>query len=156
MQQGTVLFRPELFRRGLQILICLLIMTGAGFAGASDTAPGLAPAGQGALEEKMQQLCDQIRRCVWQKLDASALSDEVQSELNQDLQGVCLSIRQDLQPVRQLGVQAQAEACVDSMLALSCDRMIDSTRATPACGVLEQASAPDAAPEQPVNPVKNE
>lgn len=93
------------------------------------------------LDGKGDQLCQRIRQCAWSHLDADNLPDENRQALAQSLENVCRSLKEDLQQVHHLPDKASAEACIDSMLALSCDQLVSGSPPTPACQQLAEEQA---------------
>lgn len=98
-------------------------------------------AAAGSLENKSDQLCQRIQRCAWQALDGDNLPPDDQQQLKQSLGGVCQSIQSDILPVKALQIEQRAEACIDSMLAQSCDDLVAGNAPTRPCQQLAEELA---------------
>ncbi|OOV87789.1 hypothetical protein [Oceanospirillum linum] len=93
------------------------------------------------LEQKLDALCLRVERCAWQQLDADNLPVENQRELKARLKTVCDSIHRDTVLTQESQFKYRIEACVESMLAQSCDELILTPSPTQACQQLAEESA---------------
>lgn len=95
----------------------------------------------GSLDDKSGLLCQRIEQCAWTRLDADNMPEDSQQQLKASLNAVCDSIRKDMAPARSRHFEQSAEACIDSMLAQSCDELVTTSSPTQACQQLAEEQA---------------
>jgi len=97
----------------------------------------------GELEQKTELLCERMAQCTWKNLDVDHMSADMEQTITSSLDGLCLSVKKSVDPLRAQNAQNQAKLCIDSMLALDCDALIYNEVQTPACSTLKtRLSAP--------------
>jgi hypothetical protein len=93
------------------------------------------------LGEAYVSVCEKIQTCARQEFSLANIPEEHAQVLNQALDGLCVGVYRSVERLALYPVlEAQAVACGESLLQLSCDKLAED-RNTEACQALIEAAS---------------
>lgn len=101
---------------------------------------GLPMAQAASLEDSYQLMCNKLKSCALKSVNESDLSPDMRNMILQSMEGACISLQQQFSGVVQAHpLYEPANACLQSMAALSCDEIENQDeQPTPACARYEK------------------
>lgn len=79
------------------------------------------------LKSDLDQMCTKVKTCSIAEIEKENLPPEMRAMMEQTFNGMCQSMAQPYaSTINNADLQAQASACIQSFLTLSCDQLMNS------------------------------
>lgn len=108
-------------RRYWKLAIGCMVISVAGTASATDN-----------FKEASQQLCQHLRQCTLQAMDAESIDANMRQMVEGMVQGMCKKMTRQFEVEGYEDIRNSAAACMRSMAEQDCDSL-DAGTSTPAC-----------------------
>jgi hypothetical protein len=95
------------------------------------------------MDASMDKMCAKIKSCGLIELENQGLSEDMQDMMVGMFDGMCKTMfAKHMKTVGQEGLEDKAEACIDSMVAASCEELlsVDGDFRTDQCDEFEKAA----------------